>query len=221
MSTLVSALIDDAAQAIGDPNKQRVQIAQWLSIYNMSLRELCQKANVLKTQDIFTLDPVTRYAYPGHMVVLTGIEVSETPDDEGSFRTLDEMFEEEFREATSRLFPTAALPTHYYATSSFFYLVPMVTTQIEKGGCLTHFGLPENDITDPSSLLETPDFTRDYVTRRMVVYGLRARHRYAEAKDELALWQADVDTLHDKMEDRSIDRRATLAPRRNRFARMR
>lgn len=221
MSTPISYLVDDAAQAIGDPNKERVQIAQWLSIYNRSLRELCQKANVLKTQDIFTLSAgVARYAYPGHMTVMSGLEVSDTPADEGSFRSLRELFEDEFRARTSVFYPTASLPTHYYCTPSFYYLVPMAEVEIVAGGCLTHFGLPEERVTSIDALMETPDFTQDYLITRMVIFGMEARNRWQEAKDMLAIWNADVESLQDKMEDRSEDRRSTLAPRRNRFAGM-
>jgi hypothetical protein len=221
LSTPVSYLVDDAAQAIGDPNKERVSLAMWKSIFNRSLRELCEKANVLKSQDVFTIGPVTRYPYPEHMTVLSGVEVSDTPSDEGSFRTLDEIFEDEFRELTSRRFPTASLPTYYFATSSFYYLIPMAENQIVDGGCTTHFGLPERveDIT--TALLETPDFTQDYVIRRMIIHGMEARNRWEEAKTSLALWNADVETLQDKMDDRSLDRRSSIAPRRNRLAGMR
>lgn len=221
MSTNVSILVEDAAQAIGDPNKQRVQLSQWLSIYNRSLRELCQKANVLRSRDVFTLDPVTVYTYPEHMTVMTAIEVSETPSDEGSFRYLNEMFEDEFRRRTSAFFPTASLPTHYFATSSFYYLVPMVTAQIVGGGCITHFGLPTRVLDISTAVVETPDFTQDYIIRRMIIHGLESRNRLVEARAALEMWNADMDTLQDKLDDRSQDRRSSIAPRRNRLAGMR
>lgn len=221
MSTNVSSLVDDAAQAIGDPNKQRVQSSQWLSIYNRSLRELCEKANVLKFRDSFTLNPVAIYDYPEQMIVMTDIHVTETPGDESTFRFLDEYFEDEFRRRTSSFYPTASLPTHYYATSGWFYLTPIPTVQIVNGGCITYFGLPDRVLDLATAMVQTDDFTQDYIIRRMIIHGLESRNRLVEARSALEMWEADMQTLQDKLDDRSQDRRSSIAPRKNRFAGMR
>lgn len=225
MSTLIQEVIDDAAQAIGDPNKQRVSMALWTSIYNRSNRELCQKANVLRLSDKFDLKANQRkYAYPAGMVVAAGIRVSETPSDENSFQDVGEIFQDTFRRMTDALYPTETLPSYYFATSSWFHLVGTATAEIKNGGCITYFGLPDR-ITltqiEAGEVLQVPDFAQDYLLKRMIIHGLNARNRREEARDELQLWNADMESLQDKLEDRSVDRRASLAPRRDRFAGMR
>jgi hypothetical protein len=225
VSTFIQAVIDDAAVAIGDPNKQRVSMVNWTSFYNRSNRELCAKANILRFNDKFDLIAGQRkYAYPQRMTVMTGLRVSETPSDENSFKVVHEIFEDEFREKTDRLYPTETLPSEYFATSSWWQPVGTATAQIVDGGCITYYGLPDR-ITltqiEASQVLQIPDFAQDYLLQRMIIYGMRARNRYAEAKAELDLWYTDMATLQDKLDDRSQDRRSTLAPRKNRFAGMR
>jgi len=221
MSTQVSYLVDDAAQAIGDPNKQRVQLSQWLSIYNRSNRELCEKANVLKFRDKFTLVPgQIDYDYPEGMVVMSAIHVSETPADDSTFRVINEYREDEFREMTSGAYPSATLPSGYFADSNWFYLVPMVDVQIVDGGCITYFGLPDR-VLDLNGVMQADDLAQDYLLRRMIIHGLTSRNRRAEADDELKLWLADMESLQDKLEDRSIDRRSSIAPRRRGYSGMR
>ena len=224
MSTPAIALVTDAALAIGDPNNQRVTLAQWNSIYNRSLRELCQKANVLKFRSVFALEPTAAYSYPPEMTVMTGMEATETPADDESFRTLGELFTDEFRAETSTRYPVATIPGRYHPTSNWFYFVPRPQAEILGGGRITYYGLPDR-VVDEAALavanLQTADFTQDLVTRRMIVYGMQARNRLVEARAEMELWDADVQTLVDRLDDRSQDRPSTIAPRRNRFAGMR
>lgn len=224
MSVNVIDVVNDAALAIGDPDKTRVALDQWLSIYNRANRELCQKANILKYEDYFDLVGLQqRYEYPQAMTVLTKLEVSETPDDEASFRTLGEIFEDEFRERTSGRYPDATLPTQYFATSSWYHLVPAATVTIEKGGWITYYAIPDqiglNEMTN--GVMQLPDFARDYLTSRMIIHGMTARNRLVEAKAALELWEADMVTLQDKLDDRSLDRVSSIAPRKNRYAGMR
>lgn len=220
MSTLVNYLIADAAQTIGDPNKQRVTSDQWLLFYNQALRKLCEKANVLRLRSLFSLEADADYTYPPEMTVMTGMEVTDTPGDPDSWRECKEMFEDEFRERVSSRYPNATLPTHYFATSGWFSLIPRPTAEIIYGARITYFGLPVRVVDLTTALLETPDFTQDYVSRRMVISADEARNRLVEAKAALELWEAEVQGLQDKFDDRSQDRPSTIAPRRNRFAGM-
>jgi hypothetical protein len=217
--------MDDAAQAIGDPNKQRVQLSQWVSIYNRSNRELCEKANVLKFQDEFDLIAGQRkYDWPELMTVMTDIHVSETPGDETTWRYLKEIFEDEFRDRTDRLYPSATLPDNYHATESWFWLVPMVSAEIQGGACITYFGLPDRvtqDQVTSGTVLQVPDMAQDYLLRRMIIHGKMSRNRIVEAKVELELWNADMESFQDKLDDRSDDRRSSLAPRKSRYSGMR
>jgi len=229
MSTLVSYLIDDAAAEVGDPNKTRIALPQWLSIYNRANRELCTKANILPFSDSFDLRPLDpdtgrpqqRYAYPEQMTVLKSIEVSETPDDDNSFRYLNEMFEDEFRERTASSYPTNTLPDSYFADAAWFFLVPIVTATIEEGGWITYYGLPDRIDNVAGAIMQVDDFAQDYLLRRMIIVGLSARNRHAEAATQLAIWDKDMEGLQDKLNDRSQDRRPSLAPRRSPYRGMR
>lgn len=225
MSTLISTVIDECALKIGDPNKQRITLSQWVTIYNMSNREMCSMANILKFQDEFDLVANQKtYDYPEGMVQCTDIHVSETPDDETTFKFLNEIFEDEYRERVDSLFPSATLPTEYYATPSWFSLVPMASAGIVDGGCITYFGLPDEiseSAVSGGEVLQVPDFTRDYLRRRMLIHAMEARNRLTEAKAALEIWMAEMEGLQDKLEDRSLDRRSSLAPRKNRYAGMR
>lgn len=226
MSTLITSLVDDAALQIGDPNKQRVTMPHWHSIYNRSNRELGQKANVFRYLDQFTLEALQmKYDYPESMTVMNGIRVSETPSDETTFQVIDEIFEDEWRKRTNSLYPSATIPDAYFATSNWFWLVPMAEAQIVDGACIDYFGLPDTlsytDFTAANAVIQAEDFAQDYLIRRMVIHGMEARNRWQEAKDSLALWEADMVTLQDKLDDRSQDRRSSLRPRRPRFAGMR
>jgi hypothetical protein len=221
MSTLVSYLVDDAAAAIGDPNKQRVSLAQWLSIYNRSNRELCAKANVLRFLDFFTLEAgQTKYDFPQSMTVMNGIAVSDTPTDLTTFRWIDEMFEDEFRALTTQSYPQATLPEGYFCSSNWFYLIPAAQAQIVNGGQIDYFGLPDRITALDGALLQVDDMAQDYLLRRMVIHGMMMTHRIVEAKAQLEMWNADMEGFQEKLDDRSQDRRASLAPRRNRFAGM-
>lgn len=220
MATLVSYLIDDAAQAIGDPNKQRIKTPQWLSIYNQAARQLCQKANVLQFRGIFTLSPVGAYLYPPEMTVMTSLEVTDSPNDDESFRFLDEIFEDQFRGRVSARYPTASLPDSYFAAANWVYLVGRPETSITGGGRITYYGLPDRVTDAVAGVVQTDDFTQDYLIRRMVIGAMEARNRIVEARAALELWEKDVVTLQDKFGDRSQDRRSTLAPRRARYSRM-
>src|SRR5207245_9805863 len=117
--------------------------------------------------------------------------------------------------------PTATVPTSYFATSGWFYLVPAAETLISAGACIDYFGLPDR-ITDlTGAIMQVDDFAQDYLIRRMIIHGLESRNRLAEAADSLRTWVADMETLQDRLDDRSQDRRSSIAPRRNRFAGMR
>lgn len=223
MSTYVLSLIDDAAKAIGDPNKQRVELSQWLSIYNRSNRAMCEKVDLLRKADKFSLvQNQTRYKYPATMTRLCGIQVSETPTDESSFRWLDEMFEDEFRDAVRGRYPLESLPSRYFATSSWWYLIGAAEVAIADGGCIDYFSLPD-EITDLSTnpVIQVDDIARDYITEHMIALSMQSRNRWTESALALQAWEARAEGLIDKLEDRSDDRRSTLSPRRNRMAGMR
>lgn len=213
----VQALVDEAAIAIGDPRKTRVRIDEWLPIYNASQRELCLEANILQFRGTFDLTTSPVYGYPKEMTVMTYLETNLTPADPDSWQEVKEIFEDEFRGEVSGRYPNATVPERYFAERNWFYQVPRPTAGIVAAGRITYFGKPDRIYDISTALLQVPDFCEDYVRHRMVVYGLAARNRLDESLHELKLWRASLETLMDKMDDRSQDRRSTIAPRKNRF----
>jgi hypothetical protein len=213
-SVLVSYMVDDAARAIGDPNKTRVSNADWTSFFNRSARELCEKANVLQYRSIFNLGTQALYPYPDEMVVLSRIEINETPTNDDTWRPLDEKFEDEFRSLTTNTYPTGTVPDSYFSDQGGFYLIPRPAAALADAGRMIFFGLPDRISDVTTATFQLIDIAQDYVTRRMIVYGLKARNRHVEAQSELAQWFTDVEGLQDKLEDRSHDRRSSLRPRR-------
>lgn len=220
-SVLVSYMVNDAALAIGDPNKARVKNSDWISFYNRSARELCEKADVLQYRAIFNLGTQALYPYPDEMVALSRIEVNETPTDDDAWRPLDELFEDEFRSRTTGRYPTATIPDSYFADQGGFYLIGRPEAAITGAGRMIFFGLPDRITDVTTATFQLIDIAQDYVTRRMIVYGLKARNRHAEAASELSQWYADVEGLQDNLEDRAKDRRSSIRPRRSPYAGMR
>lgn len=220
-SVLVSYLVDDAARAIGDPRKTRVSLDDWESFYNRSARELCEKANVLQYRSKFNLGTQALYPYPDEMVVLSRIEINETPTDDDAWRPLDEKFEDEFRALTTGRYPTGTIPDSYFSDQGGFYLIPRPEAAITEAGRMIFFGLPDRISDIATATFQLIDVAQDYVTRRMIVYGLKARNRHSEAASELAQWFADVEGLADKLEDRAQDRRSSIRPRRSAYSGMR
>jgi hypothetical protein len=221
MSLPVSYLVDDAARKIGDPNKTRVQLADWTLFYNQSTRELCQKADVMQYRATFNLGTQAAYKYPDEMTTMTALEVTETPSDGDSWRFLTEKFEDEWRSEVSSRYPSATLPQHYFADKLGFFLVPRPTAAITGGGRITYFGLTDRIFDTQTADFQLPEFCQDLVVRRMVIHGLMARNRLVQAEGELKVWYADVGDLGDAMEDRARDRRSSIRPRVNRMAGMR
>lgn len=220
MGIPVSYLIDDAALGIGDPNKTRVKLDEWVLFYNQAARRFCEKANVLRYRWKFDLNATAEYPDPAGMTVMTKIEVTQTPENPDSWSDLKEMFEDEFREHVAGSYPTQDLPTHYFKDADSFFLIPRPVNKIVLGGRVNGFGLPDR-VFDVSETFVLPLFTQDYVSRRMQIYAKVARNRLAEAAADLREWDADMEMFMDKVDDRSRDRVSSIAPRKNRYAGMR
>lgn len=221
MSVPVLRMVNSAARKVGDPNKTRVLLDQWGEIYNEAQRKFCEKVNALKIRNIFTPTTGQAYTYPTNMTVMTMMEVTDSPGDDDSWREVKEMFEDEFRRATSNRYPSAALPTHYFSTANWFYLIPRPEVAIVGGGRITHYRLPDA-ITDPTTaVLQAEDFTEDYIVSRMVIEAKQSLNRLVEAESDLRTWEKEMEGVQDKFDDRSLDRRSSIAPRKNRLFGMR
>jgi hypothetical protein len=217
----VDFLVGDAALKIGDPSRTRVQNPDWVLFYNQSARELCQKADVLRCRGVFDLSTEDAYPYPSDMTQMTGIEVTETPADPDSWRWLDESFEDEFRSEVDGHYPSATLPERYFADKTWFFVIPRCTAAIVGGARISHFKIPARISDLAVATYELPEFTQDYVIRRMVIYAKFARNRIVEADAELKQWYADVEGLTSKIDDRSNDRRSGIRQSRDRYRGMR
>lgn len=218
MAIPVSYLVDDAAIAIGDPNRTRVKTVEWQSFFNRACRELSSKADVMQRRALFTLGDQAAYHWPDDMRRATGIEVSETPDDEDSWRQLNEIFESEHRGMVSGYYSNTTLPESYFATVLGFFLYPRPSAEIVNGGRITYFGHADRVLDIDTATFELLEIAQDHVLKRMIIFGLRARNRHAEADAEMTQWLVDVEGLQDALEDRSDDRRSSLMPRRDRFS---
>lgn len=220
MSIPITYLINDAALLIGDPNKTRVTLDEWVLFFNQAARALCEKADVYQLCSKFDLSTERRFAYPTEMTQATRIAVTETPDDEATFKYLKEKFEDEWRAETDGHYPSETVPTHYFAERSGFYLLPRALVAIPEALEITYFGIPDR-VTDSTAAYPLPESTQDYVIRRMVIASKLARNRVAEANADFELWNADVEGLQVRIEDPSNDRRSSLQPRRRPYAGMR
>lgn len=221
MSIPISYLIDEAANKFGDPNKTRVNGPLWLTFFNESTRELSTKADIAQYRDSFTLGTNPIYPFPDAMVHMVRLEVNEQPvTDPVGWRIVEEIFEDEWRARTSTRYPSATIPDAYFVEKGWFWLIPAPEAPITNGAIITYFGLPDR-ATDPLSTYQLPEFTQDYIIRRMVIHAKFARNRIVEGQADLKLWYDDVEGLQDKMDDRSSDRRSNIRPRRNLIAGMR
>lgn len=220
MSLPVEYLITDAAMAFGDPNKERVENDDWLRHYNTACRDLCAHFDVLEHRVRFTLEAGNdAYAYPLDMVRLSMIEVTETPDDPDSWDDLGEMFDDEFRGATRRRYPTGK-PEKYYARRSWFHVIPKPDVQTISGGRIHFYGLPDRLLTLAGAVFQLPEFTQDSVIERMVIAALKQDERVVEAQERYTKWLAEGPFIEDRMQDRSKDRRETLRPPENPYGGM-
>jgi hypothetical protein len=211
VSTTAIEVINDAAIAFGDPGFSRVSQAEWLLFLNRTLRAFCSRINVIERTGYFDLVADNElYAWPEDATLITGVGVTDTPEDIYSFRYLREMVKEEFRRNTSAYFPVGPV-THYYPARQYFSLYPRPATTVEGGGLIEYYGIPANLISVDAAL-ETPDFCRDYLSAGMTVWAHRKAKELDEAQSAERVWLAAEPELASRLEDRTDDRRKSLRP---------
>lgn len=215
MAKLVSKIIEEAALMEGDPLYQSTTLDQWLTLYNMATRWVCQKYDVLKRTWIANLELTHVYTYPEDMKTLTSLRASLTPDDIASFQDIVEYEnEDQFRWSTNNAWPDADIPAHYYADPEVIFLVGKPTTQIVRGMELRGYATQPSDVvTLGGAVHELPLITVDLVRDVMLVFSKRARKQYAEAAEEQAAIEQVAARYEQQIEDRSEDRPASLRPR--------
>lgn len=211
--TLVTDMIGTAALLSGDPNKQRIQDAQWLEIFNLSVREMCKRWNILKLEWRDDLTTNHYFTYPDDMKVLTGVRVSSTPNDIASFQWVTPFQnEDDFRAATYQSWYTQTLPSRYYADPEVGYLVGRPEAAITDGLRVHGFGLPLRVATAAGALYEPHDLTADLCLNHMQILGKRVNKQYAEADREFAAWLEQGSRYEQMIEARSSDIRTSIRP---------
>lgn len=212
MAVLVSDIIDDAALLSGDPNKERTQPAQWLSIYNMALRRMCQMFKLLRIEWRADLN-AHLITYPDDMTVLTGVRVALDPLLVSDFSWLKEFpNEDEFRAATHGQYHEEERPSRYWGAPDVVYLVGRPATAVADGLRFHGFGLPIKVAAIANTYYEPPDFTRDYCISLMLVTSKRINKQYVEAEREFLAWKEEGSHYEQMVEDRSDDARTSIRP---------
>jgi len=215
MSTLIRAVLDDAASAIGDPSYRRIQRPEMLSFYNRAARTVARKLNVLEFEAFFDLATDDLYRLPDDCKQVRKLFVTQTNSVSDSYYELNEIFEDEHAALTSR-HTQVGDPRQYYVRQGYFHLFPKPQAAIVNGGKMVYWGLPSDSIDAQNDLMPFPDLVRDTVTEGVIVHCLKRLSRLDEAASREREWMDALTNDRDTMEDRSRDKRPNLR-RRNRF----
>jgi len=212
MSVTVTSLITQCATRMRDPNARLTTREEWLAYYNEVQLEVATELRLLEVDadfDLFSMQE--RYAYPEDAVAIRGIRFSLTPTDLGSYRWLNEIFEDEWRARTNYRYPQG-IPYSYCARPNCFVLVPKPDNDYPGTGLITYARTPVWLDSETDAAMELPDQVRTFIADGMMPKAMRARNRYAEAAEQEKVWRAVLASLRDKFEDRSDDRRPALRP---------
>lgn len=212
MSVSTIAAINQAALLSSDPAFQSVSQDQWLALLNQVCREMAQKLRLVKWTATGTLAAgVELYTIPDDCVTLTRVQFSPTPGVIGSWRDVNEMFEDEYRNHTSWQYPVGE-PRRYFLDANYLYLDQIPALTVEGGLRTTYWGLPNDVPSWSSTSINVPDTLRDFMVRGMVTEGLAASNRWDEYKIAKSEWVEELVSKRDRMEDRGGDRRSRLRP---------
>lgn len=212
-TTKAIAIINDGATRIGDAAFNAVSRDKWLQFFNARARHLATRLRLVKRRALFSIEADNElYTFPDNMVVMTRLEFTTTPSDRRTFRDLKELFEEEWREATSSCYPTGD-PTRYFADQGFFYLWPMPSASYTRGGRLTYWGLPNEIVLPDSEAQPFADSMRNLLLEGMLADAYDVLEKYDKAQAQEAKFEALTAQTRLNLEDRSDDRRTVLMPR--------
>jgi len=211
MSVPALDVINDAALAIGDPAFTRLKRPQWLVILNQSQRDMARKLRLVRHTATFDIEDSDEYAMPDDCIQSVSFQWNDTPTNRETWRWLAEMFEDEFRAGTDGAFASGD-PRKYLALTDTFRLYPRPDREIDGGGKITYWGMPDNVTDETTQAITIRDTARDTLKERMVIYGLRALDRFDKAREHEQEWIASLTTDREKFEDRSADRRPRLRP---------
>lgn len=212
-TTKAIAIINECAIRFGDRAFNSVDRDKWLSFMNERARGLATRLRLVKRRALFSIEADNElYTFPDNMVVMTRMEFTPTPNDRTTFRDLREMFEEEWRGATTNTYPTGD-PTRYYADQGFFYLYPLPAASYTRGGRLTYWGLPNEVVNYDIDLQPFADSMKNALVEGMLSDAYDAIEKYDVAAKQEAKFEKIVAQAQLNLEDRSEDRRQVLMPR--------
>lgn len=214
MASLILAdwLANAAAIQIGDPLRGRVKTVDWLYAYNMTMHDICVLYDVLQYEATADLPLDGLASYPEESTRISEVAWNMNPADVSGWRVLKEKFEDEYRELTISGLPTTDSPEHYFADVGYIRIIARLTADIIGGLRVKFFGVPDEAFDLTTTNMPLPNFMRNYAIERMVVYGLRADSRDAQASDIENRWNQREGWIREKLGDRSVDRRDAIRP---------
>ena len=206
---IVADMLDLAARQFGDPRKTRINLADWLQIYNDAMEKITVDWQVLEEDATFTIvADESRYMYPEAAVQLRRVFFSETPSDDTTWRELADTPWDLFRNLTNCSLPENA-PTRYCPRAQFFEMTPRPTAGIDDGGKVSYWKLADV-IANEDDNFELQGLHRMTVRDLMVILAKERMGRAEESTRELAIWTERLERIAKKIEHRSDDRRPAL-----------
>lgn len=215
MSTYVTDLVSRALLEIGDRNGRRTERDEMLGYFNRVQEKLATEMRCLQTDYYFDLvagEP--RYFYPMDAVQISGIRVARTntPTSLADYYWLEEYFNDEFRIVTHGQRPLATVYA-YHARPEWFELISVPTDAVVDGGIVSTWRLPTWIATETqSAVMELRDWLRGPVQEGMQILARLSGRERAAAMSDWERWVAAIDSLKEKIEDPSDDRRAAIRP---------
>jgi len=215
MSTPVGDIISAALYEIGDPNGKSTKRPAMLGFYNRAQRKLARGLRCLETDYYFNLQAnEPRYYYPDDNIQISGIRISQVaqPSSLGDYYWLRERFRDEWRNATDGYRPSSQV-WGYHARANWFELLDAPVADVDDGGIVTTWHLPQEVVTETSAtLMELPDSMRDAVQEGMQILARLTGRERAAAMDDWKRWVDEIEAEREKFEDRSDDRRSSIRP---------
>lgn len=214
MSTLVSSLITRALVHLEDTDGSNISRVVALQAFNEVQDLIATELRALRSDYEFNLEANEgAYSWPENRVQACAIRLSRVnpPTGPGDYYYLQEIFEDEFRCLTTGR--PAGDVYGYFAQPGWFELVNVPSEDIVGGGIISTFRLPTwLDVETPQALMELPDLCRGVVVEGMAIKLEMIGRNRAAARDRWTLWQESLPALKEKIDDPSIDRRASLRP---------
>ncbi len=212
MSTNALEIVYEASTLVGDPMFQRITQEDWRHLLNTACRDIARKLRVHRRCALFDIEANSpEYAMPEDCLQIISMQYNDTPQDANTWWWLQEMFEDEFRDATHGTF-SAARPIRYLARTDTFLLFPQPDASYAGGGKVTYWGLPDEVTSLSTQNIPFQDTLRDTLRDRMVTFALRRLEKFDAAAQHEKEWVASLTTDRDRLEDRAADRRSRMRP---------